>query len=179
MPDAFRMVRSLAAAVLIAAVISSTSFAQVVDAVKIGAINLSYVARTSKVGKTELARIEEAGRKKAAEIELKAAELQQQQTELQKTGIGLSPRAAGDLQRAFEKSRLELERFQQDARNEIEAMQQQFDVEFRAKLAPVIDGVSKEKGLQFVFGLDQAAIVWWSPAVDISDEVVKRLDAEK
>jgi len=177
MPDAFRMVRSFAAGALIAALVSSTSFAQVVDAVKIGAINLSYVARSSKVGKTELARIEEASRKKATEIDLKAAALQQQQTELQKTGIGMSPRAVGDLQRAFEKSRLELERFQQDARNEIEAMQTQFDVDFRAKLAPVIDEVSKEKGLQFVFGLEQAAIIWWSPAVDISEDVVKRLDA--
>lgn len=179
MPDAFRIVRSLAAAAVIAALVSSTSFAQVVDAVKIGAINLSYVARNSKVGKTELARIEDATRKKAAEIDLKAAELQKQQVELQKTGIGLSPRAVGDLQRAFEKGRLELERFQQDARNEIEAMQTQFDVDFRAKLAPVIDEISKEKGLHFVFGLEQAAIVWWSPAVDISDDVVKRLDAEK
>jgi len=30
-----------------------------------------------------------------------------------------------------------------------------------------------------VFGIDQAAIVWWSPAADISEEVVKRLDAAK
>ena len=58
-------------------------------------------------------------------------------------------------------------------------MQTQFDAEFRVKLAPVIDEISKEKGLHFVFGLEQAAIVWWSPAVDISDEVVKRLDAGK
>jgi Skp family chaperone for outer membrane proteins len=43
----------------------------------------------------------------------------------------------------------------------------------------VIDSVSKEKGLHFVFGLEQAAIVWWSPAVDISEDVVKRLDADK
>jgi Skp family chaperone for outer membrane proteins len=43
----------------------------------------------------------------------------------------------------------------------------------------VIDEVSKEKGLHFVFGLEQAAIVWWSPAVDISEECVKRLDAAK
>jgi outer membrane protein len=84
-----------------------------------------------------------------------------------------------DLQRTFEKSRLELERFQQDAQNEIAAMQTQFDMQFRAKLAPVIDEISREKGLHFVFGLEQAAIVWWSPAVDISDEVVKRLDGGK
>ena len=41
----------------------------------------------------------------------------------------------------------------------------------------MIEEVSKEKGLQFVFGLEQAAIVWWNPAADISDDVVKRLDA--
>jgi Skp family chaperone for outer membrane proteins len=58
-------------------------------------------------------------------------------------------------------------------------MQTRFDVDFRARLAPVIDEISKEKGLYFVFGLEQAAIVWWNPALDISDEVVKRLDADK
>ena len=60
-----------------------------------------------------------------------------------------------------------------------EAMQTQFELDFRATLAPIIDEVSRERGLQFVFGLEQAAIVWWSPAVDISDDVVKRLDAKK
>ena len=175
MPHALRLLVVTLTFVLL----TSTSFAQVVDAIRIGAINLSYVARTSKIGKTEIAKIEDASRKKAAEIEIKAAELQRQQAALQKTGVGLSQRALEDLQRAFEKSRIELERFQQDARNEITAMQTQFDVEFRAKLAPVIDEVSKEKGLHFVFGLEEAAIVWWSPAVDISDEVVKRLDGGK
>jgi Skp family chaperone for outer membrane proteins len=58
-------------------------------------------------------------------------------------------------------------------------MQTVFEVEFRARLTPVIDEVSKEKGLQFVFGLEQAAIVWWNRAADISDDVVKRLDALK
>ena len=56
-------------------------------------------------------------------------------------------------------------------------MQARFDADFRVKLTPIIDAVSKEKGLHFVFGLEQAAIVWWSPGVDISDDVVKRLDA--
>jgi len=170
--------RTISIAALLAVFSASSSFAQP-DATKIGAINLSYVARTSKAGKEGLARIEEAGRKKSLEVEAKAAELQKQQTELQKSSIGLSTRALADLQRAFEKSRIDFDRLQQDAQKEIEAMQTQFEIEFRAKLAPVIDKVSKEKGLQFVFGLEQAAIIWWSPSVDISDEVVKGLDALK
>jgi outer membrane protein len=153
------------------------SLAQSPDATKIGAINLSYVARTSKAGKAALARIEDVGRQRNAEVEIKAADLQRKQAELQKSAIGMTERSRADLQRTFEKARLDFDRLQQDAQKEIQDMQAQFDADFRAQLAPVIDEVSKEKGLQFVFGLEQAAIVWWSPAVDISEEVVKRLDA--
>jgi outer membrane protein len=169
---------TISIAALLAVFCASPSIAQP-DATKIGAINLSYVARTSKAGKAGLARIEEAARKKSLEVEAKAAELQKQQTELQKTSVGLSARSLADLQRAFEKSRIDFDRLQQDAQKEMEAMQTQFEIEFRAKLAPVIDEVSKEKGLQFVFGLEQAAIIWWNRAADISDDVVKRLDAAK
>jgi len=171
--------RYLAIVTVLAALIPTTSFAQVADATKVGAINLSYVARTCKVGKEGLARIDDAARKKASEVEAKASELQNAQAAVQKAGLGLSERALADLQRAFDKSRVELDRMQQDAKAEIESMQTQFELEFRAKLEPAIEEVSKEKGLQFVFGIEQAAIVWFSPAVDISDEVVKRLDASK
>jgi outer membrane protein len=179
MPVALRPGRSLAIAAILAALSPSASFAQAVDATKVGAINLSLVARMSKAGKEGLAKIDATSRQKSAEIDTKTSELQNAQLAVQKAGIGLTDRARADLQRAFDKSKTELDRLQQDARSEIEAMQAQFEIEFRAKLAPVIDEVSKEKGLQFVFGLEQAAIIWWSPAVDISEEVVKRLDAGK
>jgi Skp family chaperone for outer membrane proteins len=173
------MLRTVLTATTIVVAVTSTAFAQGADAIRIGAINLSYVARTSKIGKSEIAKIEDASRQKAAEIEIKAAELQRRQAEFQKTAIGLTPRALADLQRTFEKSRVELDRFRQDVQTELAAMQTKFELDFRAKLTPVIDEVSKEKGLHFVFGLEEAAIVWWSPAVDISDEVVKRLDGGK
>ena len=179
MPDARRHGRSILTAAFLAATFTSPAIAQTIDTTKIGAINLSYVARTSKAGKEGLARIDEAGRKKAAEVDARAADLQKQQTELQRSTVGLSARAVADLQRAFDKSRVDLDRLKQDAQKELEAMQMQFELEFRARLEPVIDEVSKAKGLQFVFGLEQAAIVWWNPALDISDEVVKKLDAGK
>jgi len=153
------------------------SFAQDPDATKIGAINLSYVARTSNAGKAGLTRIEDAARRTSVEVESRTLGLQKQQAQLQ--ALGLTDRARADLQRAFDKSRTDFARFQEDAQKELEAMQTEFDLEFRATLAPVIEEVSKEKGLQFVFGLEQAAILWWSPAVDISEDVVKRLNARK
>ena len=167
------MIRVITIAVLTLTV--TPAFAQ--DAVRIGAVSMAYVARSSKAGQSALAEIDKFVKQKESEAAVKSAELEKQQLALQKSSIGLSARAVGDLQKAFDKSRVEFERFRQDAQAEIERMQSTFDAEFRVKLAPVIDAVSKEKGLHFVFGLEQASIVWWSPAVDISEEVVKRLDA--
>ncbi len=171
-----RIVSSLALTALIA---TTPALAQVADSFRIGALRLAYVAQSSKTARAAIAQIEDFERKKSIEVESRAAELQKQQVALQQSAV-MSPRAVADLQRAFDKSRLEFDRFQQDARTEIEAMQARFDADFQAKLAPIVDAISKEKGLHFVFGIEQATMVaWWSPAVDISEEVVKRLDAPK
>lgn len=174
-----RTARFLLFAALIALFTAAPSFAQV-DTFRIGALRLSYVAQNSKTTRAALAQVEEFGRKKTIEIEGRAADLQKQQVELQKQSAAMSPRAVADLQRAFDKSRLEFERVRQDAQAEVEAMQSKFESEFRVKLQPIVDAISHEKGLHFVFGIEQAPMVaWWSPAVDISEEVVKRLDAAK
>lgn len=171
--------RILFALTLVAALSAAPAFAQVNDPVRIGALSLSYVARNSKTAQAAIAQVEAFERTKAGELERKAAQLQKQQAELQQA-VSMSPRAVADLQRAFDKARIEFDRFQQDAQAEIETMQMKFDSELRIKLAPIVDEISKEKGLHLVFGLEQAPmIIWRSPAVDISDEVVKRLDAPK
>ena len=172
-----QIARTVSIAAVLAVVFIPSAAAQSADPFQVGAVSISYVARTSKAGRAAIAALDAFGRQKSLEVETKAAELQKQQAELQRSSP-MSPRAAADLQRAFEKSRLELERFRQDAQADVEALQTKFDAELRVKLAPIVDEISKEKGLHFVFGLEQAAIVWWSPAVDISDECVKRLDAK-
>jgi Skp family chaperone for outer membrane proteins len=172
------MTRILIAACCIAG-IAAPAAAQVVDLPRVGAINLSYVARTSKAGQSALAEIEKFVKAKEAEATARAVELDNLRVDVQRRSTGLSDRARGDLEKAFEKSRLEFERFQQDAKADIQALQLKFDNEFRVKLSPIVNAISKERGLHFVFGLEEAAIVWWSPAADISEEVVKRLDAGK
>lgn len=149
---------------------ATSAFAQ--DTTRIGAISVAYVARTSKAGQSALAEINKFVKEKESIAAARLSEFEKQQLEARKNNSAM-------LQKALERSRLDLERFQQDTQAEIEGMQARIDAEFRVKLAPIVDAISKEKGLQFVFGIEQAAIVWWSPAVDISEDVVKRLDAQK
>jgi Skp family chaperone for outer membrane proteins len=152
-----------ACTVFVALAVAAPAVAQ--EPARVGAISFAYVARSSQAGKAALAAIDKVVKDKEAEAAVKAAALQKLRLEVPAT--------------LFEKSRVEFERFQQDAQAEIEGLQQKFEAELRIKLNPIVDAISKERGLHFVFGLEQAAIVWWSPAVDISEEVVKRLDAGK
>lgn len=174
-----RFVRTIAVGAVLAALSTPAAFAQAAEPFRIAAVNLSYVAQSCKAGKAGLAQIEQLGKKKEAEAAMRAAELEKQRFDLEQRGSVMSERARADLQKAFDKGRIDFERFQQDARAELQGMQRQFEVEFRLKLTPVVDQISKEKGLHFVFGLEQSTmIVWWNPSLDISDEVVKRLDAD-
>ena len=141
-------------------------------------VNLSYIARASKAGKAALARLEEAGKRKEVEAAARAAEVQKQQAALQQEGSVMSDRARADLQKAFERLRIDFDRFRQDAQAELQGMQSEIEANFRLKLIPIVDQISKEQGFHFVFGLEQSTmIVWANPRLDISDEVVKRLDA--
>jgi Skp family chaperone for outer membrane proteins len=151
--------------------------AQAGDATRVAAVNLAYIAQSSKAGKAGLARIEAAGRKRDAEAALRVADLRTQQAALERPGGVMSDDARARLQNAFEQSRLAFQRFQEDGEAELRGLQAEFEAGFRLKLLPVVDAVSKEKGLHFVFGLEQAAIVWWHSSLDISADVVERLDA--
>jgi hypothetical protein len=89
----------------------------------------------------------------------------------------MSERARADLQRAFDRGRVDLARFREDAQAELRGLQAQFEAEFRLKVSPLVDQLSRERGYSFVFGLEHPIIAWFHPDVDISDEIVKRLDA--
>jgi outer membrane protein len=166
--------RAIVVAAVATAVLSSAAAAQ---SLQIVGINLNYVAANSKFGKAALARIETANKQKTGEADVKLAALTKQQSELQQQTSTMSDRARADLQRAFDRSRLEFDRFREDAQAELRVMQTEFETQFRQKVTPLVDQLSRERGYSFVFGLEHPIIAWYHPDVDISDEIVKRLDA--
>ena len=172
---AVRIARAVIVAVFGIAILSTAALAQ--SSLQIVGVNLRYVAANSKFGKTALARIEAANKEKAGEADAKLAALTKQQAELKQTGSSMSDRARADLQRAFDRARLDFDRFREDAQSELRVMQSEFEAQFRLKVTPLVDQLSRERGYSFVFGLEHPIIAWFSPDVDISDEIVKRLDA--
>ncbi len=71
---------------------------------------------------------------------------------------------------------VEGQRFEQDAQAELNELQQQLQQEFQAKLMPVLEGLSKEKGLQVLFSAGDSGVIWAEPGIDLTLEAVTRLD---
>ncbi len=68
------------------------------------------------------------------------------------------------------------QRFEQDAQAELNELQQQLQQEFQTKLMPVLEALSKEKGLQVLFSAGDSGVIWAEPGIDLTLEAVARLD---
>jgi outer membrane protein len=146
---------------------------------KVAYVVLQRIANESADGKTATSRIQALQQKKAAELTDKQKQLQTSQQKLEKEASVLSSTAAGELQKQVERLNVEIQRFTQDAQQEVQELQQQLQQEFQVKLEPVLQEIGKEKGLHFIFNGPDAGLVWADAALDISSEVIKKLDAAK
>ncbi len=146
---------------------------------KVAYVVLQRIANESAEGKTATTRIQALQQKKAAELTDKQKQLQTAQQKLEKEASVLSSTAASELQKQVEKLQVEIQRFTQDAQAEVQELQQQLQQEFQVKLEPVLQEIGKEKGLHFIFNGPDAGLVWADASLDISSDVIKKLDAAK
>jgi outer membrane protein len=146
---------------------------------KVAYVVLQRIANESADGRTATARIQALQQKKAAELADKQKQLQGAQQKLEKEASVLSSTAAAELQKQVERLNVEIQRFTQDAQQEVQELQQQLQQEFQVRLEPVLQEIGKEKGLHFIFNGPDAGLVWADAALDISGDVIKKLDAAK
>ena len=146
---------------------------------KVAYVVLQRIANESADGRVATTHIQALQQKKAAELNEKNKQLQTMQQRLEKEGSVMSASVAADLQKNIEKVTLEVQRFTQDAQAEVQELQQSLQQEFQQRLEPVLQQVATDMGLQFVFNGPDAGLVWADAALDISAEVIKKLDSAK
>jgi outer membrane protein len=144
---------------------------------KIAFINVQRIANESADGKTATSRVKALNDKKVAELGEKQKSLAAAQEKLQKGGSVLSDSARAQLEKEVEKLQVEIQRFTQDAQAEVQELQNELQNEFQKKLLPVIDAVAQEKGLHMIFSVADAGVVWATPGLDVTADVVKKFDA--
>ncbi len=143
---------------------------------KVAYIDIQRIASLSAEGKAATAKVQALVQKKQAEASERQKGLQADQLKLQSGGSVLSDQARAELEKKIERTTVELQRLEQDARQEVQDLQQQLQAEFQRKLMPVVEKVSQEKGIQVLFSAGDSGIVWADGGLDITADVIKVFD---
>ena len=146
---------------------------------KVAYVVLQRIANESADGRVATTRIQALQQKKAAELNEKNKQLTAAQQKLEKEGAVMSAAVGAELQKTIERLNVEVQRFTQDAQAEVQELQQTLQQEFQQRLEPVLQQVATDMGLQFVFNGPDAGLVWADASLDISGEVIKKLDSAK
>jgi len=146
---------------------------------KVAYVVLQRIANESADGRVATTRIQALQQKKAAELNDKNKQLTTAQQKFEKEGAVMSAAVGAELQKTIERLNVEVQRFTQDAQAEVQELQQSLQQEFQQRLEPVLQQVATDMGLQFVFNGPDAGLVWADAALDISSEVIKKLDSAK
>ena len=144
---------------------------------KVAYVVLQRIANESADGRVATTRIQALQQKKAAELNDKNKQLQTLQQRIEKEGSVMSATAQADVQKQIERLQTEVQRFTQDAQQEIQDLQNQLMQAFEQRIQPILQQVGQEKGLHFIYNAPDSGIVWADPGLDVSADVIKKLDA--
>jgi outer membrane protein len=147
------------------------------EGAKIGYVVLQRIANESAEGKASTAKIQALQQKKSTELQEKQKQLQGLEEKLKKEGSVMSSTAQADVQKQVERLQVDIQRFTQDAQQEIQELTTQLQGAFEQRMTPILGQVGQEKGLHYIFNAPDSGIVWADPGLDITADVIKRLDA--
>jgi Skp family chaperone for outer membrane proteins len=149
------------------------------EGAKVAYVNLQLIASTSIEGKAATAKIQELTKKKQEELAEKNKSLQAAQQKLAQSGSVLNDSARSQLEKDIDRMQREIQFAQQNSQAEVQELTQELQTDFQRRLIPIIQQVGQEKGLHAIFSLGDSGIIWPHPGLDLSQEVIKRFDAQK
>jgi Skp family chaperone for outer membrane proteins len=145
---------------------------------RIAVIDLLRILHESTPGKALLERLEneEAAKKKElriAEVDILTLE-ERIRTSPQR---GLSPERVEEFKQDYEKKLTEYRRQAMEAERELAELQNKQFQEIEKDIRPILQEITKEQKLDLIFDRPQSGIIYAHEALDLTGEVLKRLEA--
>jgi outer membrane protein len=145
---------------------------------KIAFVNMQALLSESKLGKAGLAQMKVLTDKQQADLNDKNKAIQTLQQKIQTQSAVVTPEARNQWTSDLEKANRDLQYSQNEAQAQVEELNQRLLGDFQEKVLPIIEALAKEKGLYAIFGAAESGAAYIHPGVDLTVELVKRLDAK-
>jgi Skp family chaperone for outer membrane proteins len=141
-------------------------------------VDVQAVASGSAAGKDASAKLQALTAAKQKEIADKTKQLQALQAKQQSSAGIMNDTARSQMEKDIDRLQREIQFAQSNAQAELQDMNTDLMNEFQKKLVPVIEELAKEKGLYMVFTAE-SGFAYVYPGLNLTGEVIKRLDAKK
>ena len=144
---------------------------------KIAVIDVNRIMTDSQRGKTVLAGIEKLQSERSAQLKGLNDELTEMNKRFQEGRLSLAEDKLAELQAQIEEKDRAFKRAREDAERDIQKRRADDIEKIESAVFPIINGLGKEGGYTMIFNKFQSGLVYADDAVDITAEVIKRLDA--
>jgi len=156
-------------------VLVSAGFAQQ----KVGVVNSQEVLEKSVEGKKIMNRLQQKDKENQTKLAKFDEEIRKLETKLSTQRLTLTNEAMTQLSSDLERNRTERKRFGEDSLRDMQELTQRLFQRIQTELMPIIEAVGKEKNLEVVLDLARSGLIYFNPAVSITDDVIQRYDASK
>jgi outer membrane protein len=144
---------------------------------KIAVIDVNRIMTDSQRGKAVLAGIEKLQSERSAQLKGLNDELTDMQKRFQEGRLSLAEDKLAELQAQIEEKDRAFKRAREDAERDIQKRRADEIEKIESAVFPIINGLGKEGAYTMIFNKFQSGLVYADDAVDITNEVIKRLDA--
>lgn len=166
--------RSIATACALALILALPGVASA--ELKVGFVDTRRGVMSTDLGKEMDATLTKLAEDKRQEVEPAQKEFQQKQEELESQRFVLSKEALNDRLLDLQKRQRELERDLAAARDDFEVQQRKMLAPILKKFEQAVTDVGKEKGFDVILDRSVDGILYYKPALDITDLVVQRIN---
>jgi len=163
--------------ILILGLAASSGLAQ--QLLKVGVINSQEVLEKSAEGKRVIARLQERDKTIQGSLTKLDDEIRLLETKITTQRLTLSEESLYNMNTDLEKKRTDRKRMAEDYARDFQDLQLKLFNKVQSELIPIIEQLGKEKGIDLIFDLAKSGAVYFNPAVDITEEVIKRYDMVK
>ena len=166
----------LTTALLVAPLVASTAAAQ--QAQRIAIIDGDRVLTESTIGRNARERIEASANTWQERVNAVRQEFDNLNVQRQEGALTLNEEALASLNLQIEEKQVEIQRLQDDARRELQRLEQQVTVDVNERLGPLVSQLAAQGSYEIIIDASRlVGLLYFSEAIDVTDDFLALVNA--
>lgn len=165
---------SLFLGLIFSASLAATATAQ--SAQKVAIIDSQKAFDRSAQGQKVIALLQDKENEIKASLKQRQEEINSLKDKFASQRLTLNEEALRQLQLEIDKKEAEKKKYEQDSSVEFDQFKAKLIKKMRDEMLAIVDELVKERGYDLVFDLSSSGLIYFQPALDITEEVIKKYD---